>query len=202
MVRLKLPLPLLSLLLTLAACEPQQDTAAHAQPAPAPDSVPTIDEQIRRFKAGLVGSAPTAFTGGATSRDALVAMLISAVEANDRAKADSMAMNVWEFIELYYPHTPFVRPPYELDPQHVWLLARADNDKGFRRLFDRYGADQLHFESYSCSADPEQQERNRIWSKCVVRWNPSRGAPREMEIFAAIIERDGHFKFLSYANDF
>lgn len=200
-------LSLIALALLLAACNPQQEAKANEQrPADnsvaATDSVFSIEEQVDRFKAELAGPPPTTLTGGAASRDELVAMLVRAVESNDRAKGESMSMTAWEFIELYYPHTVFMRPPYELEPQHVWLYARADNDKGFGRLFDRYGGDSLNFSGYSCTSEPEQEERNRIWRNCVVNWNPNRGAPTEMQIFSAIIERYGHYKFLSYANDF
>jgi len=208
MLTMRKLLPLLSLLIApVAGCKPQQQNTAttqsmHDDSAAATDTVSGIAAQVRHFREALPGTAPAELTGGAASRDELVMRLVRAVEAKDRATADSMVLNAWEFIEFYYPHTPFIGPPYELDPQHVWLLARADSDKGFRRLFDRYGGDRLNFNGYSCAAEPEQQERNRIWSNCVVRWNPGRGAPAEMALFAAIIEREGQFKFLSYANDF
>jgi hypothetical protein len=42
---------------------------------------------------------------------------------------------------------------------------------------------------------------NRIWRDCTVR-SGKPGEPQSRELFASIIERQGRFKILSYANGF
>jgi hypothetical protein len=43
--------------------------------------------------------------------------------------------------------------------------------------------------------------RNRRWTDCTVSVQTAAGVSRE-RLFGAIIERDGRFKFLSYANSY
>lgn len=176
--------------------------------APRPDTVRSVvdsifpaEEEIRRFKAARTDASAIALTGGAASRDALVRRFIAAVEARDIAALRAMALSPAEFIDLYYPSSAYAKPPYKQSPELVWLLLQQNSEKGIRRVIERHKDQIASFRSYDCAAQPVTQGKNRLWNACRVRWEPDAGAPKTTTLFGAIVERDGRYKFVSYAND-
>jgi hypothetical protein len=163
------------------------------------DSILPIEEEIRRFKE-RVGRAAAELEGGTDSRDALVAMFVSAVERADTATLARMSLDPAEFIDLYYPHTMYTHKPYELSPSILWLLMTQNSEKGLVRLIRRYGGQSFGFEGYRCDAEPKIEGPNRIWDGCVLDRRVD-GKVETQRFFGSIIERDGRFAFVSYAND-
>jgi len=47
---------------------------------------------------------------------------------------------------------------------------------------------------------PQAEGANRLWHACRVRRTAEAGAALEQRLFGSIIERDGRYKFVSYAN--
>ena len=50
-----------------------------------------------------------------------------------------------------------------------------------------------------CPGEPLREGLNIVWRDCVVRYRGEGDGERERPLFAAIIEREGRFKFFSYA---
>ena len=201
---------LLLLFFPLAACgEPERTAPAEApaapttpaaQPAAYVDSARTIAEDLERFRAGLEPVA--ALQGGAPSRDALVRSFLVAVESQDTAAAIRMVMDRREFAYLYYPHTPLVAPPQEMSPQLAWFLMLQNSEKGITRVFRRLGGRPLGYRGHACDPEPDVQGPNRLWKHCTVRRITEEGDTASLALFGGILEREGRFKFVSYANDF
>jgi hypothetical protein len=190
--------------LAMAACGGQAgtDTAASALAAEYRsvhvDSVFPIDEEVRRFRATLADSAAT-LSGGASSRDELVARFTDALAAGDRARLAGLALTAAEFAYLYYPYTRFTRRPYELGPGLVWFQLENYGSKGLNRAIDRYGGRPLRVVGHECGV-LEQEGPNRVWNECVVRHVRASGDTARASLFGAILERDGQYKFISYGN--
>ncbi|HEU4748739.1 MAG TPA: hypothetical protein VFS56_09585, partial [Gemmatimonadaceae bacterium] len=92
--------------------------------------------------------------------------------------------------------------PYELPPEIAWLLSDQGSRKGSTRLTRRLGGKPLGFRGYECG-NPVTESKNRFWRGCRVTYiDPARGVPVTKALFGTIMERDGRYKFLSYANDF
>lgn len=193
---------ILTPLLAATACERLSGgSAAIAQEEHRPvhvDSVFPIDEELRRFRAEL--QPVDSLTGGADSRDELVRRFGAAVAAGDAAALRALAITVEEFAWLYYPHTRYTRPPYELGPAIVWFQLENYGGRGLSRLLNRYGRRPFSGTGHACSAEPIVEERNTIWADCVIRYTDPNGHNAEASLFGAILERDGRFKFVSYAN--
>jgi hypothetical protein len=193
--------------LTLGACSSEADdppavgTHVEDHPPVFVDSVFPIEEEIRRFRA-VIGREPEKLSGGMASRDALIDRFVRAVEAADTAGLLEMRMSVEEFGYLYYPHTRYTAPPYELPPGLLWFQIENGSSPGLARLLDRLGGKPLGFLGYACASEPVVEEQNRTWTACSVRFQPPGEEPRELALFGSILERDGVFKFMSYANGF
>lgn len=176
---------------------------SHAAPAGAPatvvDSALPIAEALRRFRVGL--PEVRELSGGARSRDALVSRFVRSIESGDTAALRDMELTKSEFGYLVYPYSIYTRPPYEQQPDIVWMLARSAGERGYRRLIDRYGGKQLEFQDYACSEPPVSQGANRTWRECSTRFRRPGGEIVRGRLFGAIIERDGQFKFVNYSND-
>jgi hypothetical protein len=162
------------------------------------DSIFTVEEDIARFKAARANAAARELTGGAASRDALVQRFIRAVETRDTADLRAMVLSDAEFIDLYYPTSMYVKPPYRQSPDLVWFLMQESGGKGFRRVLERFGGRESSFTGYVCAEKPIVRDVNRFYGACTVRRS---AAPGHIRLFGPIIERNGQFKFLSYAND-
>lgn len=165
------------------------------------DSIFPVEEEVRRFKAQLPGTAPTALAGGAASREDLARRLIRAIETRDSMVIRSLVLTPWEFIELYYPHTKYTKPPYKQSPQLLWFFIQQNSEKGIGRALDRFGGRPAGYQRVECLRPAVLEERNRLHEACVVRWSTAQGKPDPFKLFGTILERDGRFKFISYAND-
>ena len=173
--------------------------SADESPAPAVvDSILPIEEEVRRFREG-VGEEATLLVGGASSRDELVADFITALQAADTATIVAGALTPAEFIDLYFPHTVYMRPPYQMDPAYIWFQMQNQGSRGLSRALNRYGGRDFTYDGYACPDEPALEGPNRVWEKCVVRVVGG-AAAAELRLFGPIIERDGRYKFVMYGN--
>jgi hypothetical protein len=131
-----------------------------------------------------------------------VQRFVGALEAADTAAFRDMLLTRAEFAWLYYPHTRFTAPPYELAPGLLWFQIENGTSRGFGRLLERMGGRPAHAAGYACSPEPRTEGPNRVWEGCVVHLRPTGGEPRDLELFGSILERGGVFKFVSYSNGF
>jgi len=179
----------------------RQDSINRTQPGYIVDSILPIEEEVRRFRAAVGGSAVTTLSGGAAaSRDALVAQFAAAVSARDSSALRSLAISPREFIDLVYPSSPYTRPPYRQAPGLLWSQIQLPSGTGFARLLERLGGKPLRIEALTCPGRPERQGENQLHANCTVRFALG-GAPlREGRLFGTILERQGRFKFVSFAN--
>jgi hypothetical protein len=178
-----------------------QRTAAAAEHTPVHiDSILPIEEEVRRFRAAT-GRTATHLVGGETSRDALVARIAAALEAEDTAALAGLVIDAAEFIDLYYPHSMFTTAPHELSPALVWMLFTQNGQKGLGRALRQFGG-RLDYAGYECPGPARQEGPNRIWEGCVVlRATADEAGPARLVLFGSIMERDGEFKLLSWSND-
>ena len=136
------------------------------------------------------------------SRDTLVARFTSAIESGESATLKSLLVSKEEYAFLYFPTSAYSRKPYELPPEIAWLLSEQNSIKGLSRLTRRLGGKRLEVRRYECG-DPVTEGANRFWRSCRVTYIAAgNGLPVTKVLFGAIMEREGRYKFLSYANDF
>jgi hypothetical protein len=183
---------------TLGACSGQDGARAAAIGARSAvvDSALPIEEALRRFRTGLPDT-PSVFVPGRQSRDSLVRDFVRAVERRDSLELRRLAISRSEFAFLVYPTSAYVRPPYRQAPDIVWLQLEASSDKGLVRLLDRLGGRSLDFRGVECPSGPQAEGDHVLWRDCALRLGDSQPA----RLFGVIVERDGRFKFASYAND-
>lgn len=163
------------------------------------DSILPIPVLLERFREGL---APTdTLAGASTSRDALVERFVRSLSAADSADLVAMAMSTTEFAWLYYPESQFTRPPYELGPEHAFLLIDQNSRKGLTRLLRRVAGVELDLAGYSCPPEPRREGPNSFWEGCTVQFRNPDGVVDTLRLFGAIWERDGRWKLVSYANE-
>ncbi len=197
------PLPLVILLVcasAIGACDGADERPAAAPVAGVVDSALPIDTLLHRFRA-TVADTPSALVGGAPSRDALVRDLLAALERGDSARVAALALTKAEFAWLYYPHTRFTRPPYELGPDLLWLQLSANHAKGLVRLQRRLGNQRLRLEALLCPDSARAEGPNLVTEGCRVRLAVGDSAPRELRLFGSLLSRDGRHKFVTYSND-
>jgi hypothetical protein len=179
----------------------RQDSINRAQPGYIVDSILPMEEQLRRFRAGL-GDAPHEFKDAATSRDALVRSFVRALEAADTATLVRLTISRAEFAYLVFPDSPLSREPYAQAPDLVWMRHAGASATGLGRVLDRFGGKSIGYRSARCTDGPRFEGDNRISGGCRVRFAPEGGNATELSLFAAIIARHGRYKVFSYANAF
>jgi hypothetical protein len=184
--------------LALAACGSPDARADLPESGRVVDSILPREEALRRFREGL---APVdSLAGGAGSRDELVAAFVRAIAAADTAAIARMAVSRAEFAYLYYPTAVEGKPPYDLEPGLMWFTLYERSNEGARDALKRYGGHPMHLLGYDCGKGEHREDRNTIYGPCAVRWRTQAGDTVSVRLFSKILERDGRFKFLSYAN--
>jgi hypothetical protein len=157
-------------------------------------AVPTIASQLATFRSGMT---PPGSLAGPSSRDSLVRLFERALAKRDTVALQHLQITREEFAFLYYPDSKMGRPPYELDPDVMWMQIQSQSDRGLRRLVAKYGGGKIRIRGLECLA-PEPQNAVLL-HQCGVRTSAVVGsAPGQL--FGSIIEREGRFKFVGYAN--
>ena len=164
------------------------------------DSIFPVDEEIRRFKAARDGVSATELSNASASRDAALQRFLRAIETRDNADLRALTIDAAEFIDLYYLTSVYSHPPYKQSPEIVWLLQQQNSEQGLRRTLNRFGGQPASLKSYTCKPEPRVEGKNRIWEECMITWSHGSASVSTIRLFGSIIERDGAFKILSYAN--
>jgi hypothetical protein len=81
------------------------------------------------------------------------------------------------------------------------MLLRQSGDVGLKRLLDRRGGLPLRVVSHQCDSQPLFEGDNKLWRGCTVRTISGPETTAE-KLFGVVIERQGHFKFASYQNQY
>ena len=185
----------------VAACGGDTSREARSNPAAGVvDSALPIPVLLSRFRES-VPETLNVLVGGESSPGALARALLRALSTNDTATVRDLAVSRAEFAWLYYQHSKFTAPPYVLPPDLVWMTMVAASDKGAGRLLARYGGRKLQLDRLGCPDSAAVEGPNEILRGCRVRFAVPDSAPRELQLFGALLKRDGRYKFLSYAND-
>ena len=179
---------------------PEAAGSAPGAPANVVDSVFPMDVMLTRFRADIPEA--TAVSGGTETRDALVAGVVDALQNADTMAFESLALPLAEWAWLYYPTSAQAQPPYELPPGMAWLQLQQANRTGVLRALERLGGQSLGYQGYTCDPEPTVEGENRLWIGCLVTLVRSGEEPMAIRLFSSILERDGRFVVLSYANDF
>ncbi|HET8835080.1 MAG TPA: hypothetical protein VFN08_10140, partial [Gemmatimonadales bacterium] len=81
----------------------------------------------------------------------------------------------------------------------LWFTLQSGSGKGLARLLESRADRRLELEGYDCTGDASHQGENVVWGPCAVRYRRG-GKPAVERLFGLIVQRDGQFKFVSYAN--
>lgn len=181
-----------------AIARARQDSVNRAQPGYVVDSLLPFEEEVRRFIVTVGGTVATELTGGAPSRDSLLHLFTSALERRDTAALVRALVTPREFIDLYYPGSPFSRPPYRQPPGFMWSQLSLGSSKGLSRLLERHGGLPSRVVGVECG-NTVVREAIRILNGCRIRFA---GSTRTERLFGSIIARNGVYKFLSYSNQY
>jgi hypothetical protein len=134
---------------------------------------------------------------GPSSRDSLLRLFERGLAKRDTAALNRLQLTREEFAYLYYPDSKMARPPYELGPDVMWMQIQSQSDRGLQRLLAKRGGRNLGIRALECQ--PPQRENAVVVHQCAVRTN-DRADSTAKQLFGSIIERDGRFKFVGYAN--
>lgn len=162
------------------------------------DSVVSRGEAVRRFRNGL---APVdSLSGGTPSLDSLVTAFVRALSASDTAALAGLAVSRAEYAYLYYPTATQARPPYDLEPGLMWFMLFEHSNQGIRRALQRHGGKPMLPAGHDCGSAPQREGGNLLHGPCLVRWTDDQGDTLTERLIGRVLEHDGRFKVLSYAD--
>lgn len=179
----------------------RQDSIARASPGYVVDSLLAPEEEARRFRNAFPGDSATALADGESSRDALVRRFVRSLADADTADLRRLVVGGREFVDLYYPGSPFAAGPYRQPVGFAWRTIQDPSGVGFTRLLRRLGGRPMTFVWQRC--DPRIQREGNVnrYTGCTVRLVDERGDSATRRLFGSIVSHRGQFKFLSYTND-
>ena len=163
------------------------------------DSVLPIDEHLRRFRANL-SERPDTLRHASSAIEALVHRWAAAVSQRDTVSLRRMSLDAAEFAWLYYPGSQLSKPPFESPPLLLWDRLQSSSESGARQVLTRFGGRRFDVLAVTCPPPNDTTSHSRVYSSCRVRVRLNTRTPIEDRLFGSIIEHDGRFKFLGYAN--
>jgi hypothetical protein len=178
----------------------RQDSINRTLPGYVVDSILPIEEEARRFRAAIGGDSVRALQNASPSREALVRRFAKALARRDSADLRAMAISAREFVDLVYPSSPYTHAPYRQSPGLTWMQIRNPSEAGLSRLLRTLSGKTLTAGGLSCEPKPERQGANVLWTGCTLRLTGPGASPAPHRYFGSILERDGMFKFVGYAN--
>jgi hypothetical protein len=180
-----------------AGCGDREIRAAERGGTAVVDSAIPVGIALERFRRGM--PRPAALTGGSKSREELVRRFVAALEASDTAALRHMVLHRDEFAWFYYLPSHLSRPPYELPPELMWFQMQGESEKGASLLLSDRAGSTLGYVGHSCASERKEGE-NLIFGHCVLRRVTPAGDTLSERLFGLVLEREGAFKFVSYAN--
>lgn len=179
--------------------EPSEAGAADSSPtaSSAEGAVESMEAMLRRFQNGV--PRVDSLSGASSSPEALTRRYLEAVAGSDTTTLRAMHISRAEYAYLYFPSSTMMAPPYELPPDVAWMLHTSESNKGIASILRRLGDGPLELGEVRCPGEPLREGPNIVWRDCIVHYRARGGPPRGEPLFAAIIEREGRFKFFSYA---
>ena len=183
-----------------SAARARQDSINRATPGYVVDSLLPPEEEARRFRSAFPGGSATAFTGGAPSRDALVRRFVRALAAADTNELRRSVVTPREFVDLYYPGSPYASGPYHQPVSFAWKMIQRPSDAGFRRLLRASGHPHT-FVWQRCELAVQHDGAVDRYTGCLVRIVDARGDSITKRLFGSIVSYRGAYKFLSLTND-
>lgn len=191
----------LAALLLTAACGGGERVAEAAPPAEPVDSIRPADEVLARFRDGL--PRVDTLSGGAPSLEALVSRFTAAVEARDSAALRAMALDRAEYAWIHFPSLQRLNPGMNnMRPDVMWMLLEEEGRKGMTRVMRRLGGGEARFGGWRCEDAPQVEGALRYWHACTVEVVAPDGSSAAMQLFGSVVEQDGRYKVVSWANDF
>ena len=163
------------------------------------DSILPIEEQLRRFRADLP-EQPDTLRNASASIDAWMKRWGKAVAARDTSELNAMTLDRAEFAWLYYPGSKLSKPPYEAPPQLLWGQIMASSNDGAQLLLARFGGKRFVVEKVLCPVPSDTTSASMVYSECRVRARADSEPAFTEQLFGSIVEHQGRFKFLGYAN--
>lgn len=190
-------LSVLAASVAFAACPAGQEGTAPRH-ADVVDSVVPRAVALARFRSGLDPVAD--LSGGAASREALVATFVRALETADTTTLGTLVVTRQEFAWIYFPTAPQGLAPYDLAPELFWFMLESRGRRGLIRLLEDRAGTPMGYLRTDCPPAPSIEGENRVWGPCLVIREKPQGDSIAERLFGPIIERRGRFKFVSYGN--
>lgn len=162
------------------------------------DSTRSRDSALAEFRKPF--PEVSRLSGGAASRDQLVAAFVRALEQRDTSALRTLILSKAEFAWLYYPTAREANPPYSLSPDLMWFTHEGHSEQGIKVALEERGGRPLGYLRHHCAPEPRIEGENQLWGFCVITRALPSGAATDEQLFGLIVERDGVFKFVSYAN--
>ena len=179
----------------------RQDSIARATPGYVVDSLLPPDEDVRRFRAAMSRDSATAFVGGERTRDALVRRFVRSLAAADSNDLRRMVVTGREFVDIYYPGSPYAGGPYHQPVGFAWRMIQDPSGVGYRRMLGRLAGKRMAFAWERCEPRVLREGDVNRYTGCLVRIVDERGDSATKRLFGSIVSYRGQFKFLSYTND-
>jgi hypothetical protein len=186
---------------TESVARARQDSINRATPGYIIDSLLPPEEEARRFRAAYPGDSATALVGGEASREALVRRFIRSLAAADTNDLRRMVVKGREFVDIYYPGSPYASGPYHQPVGFAWRMIQDPSIAGFTKLIHRLGGQRVTFVRERCEPTILHEGRVDRYTGCIVSIVDERGDSVTKRLFGSIVEYRGRYKFLSYNSD-
>jgi hypothetical protein len=82
----------------------------------------------------------------------------------------------------------------------MWFMLEGNSSRGLERLLLKRSGGSLRYAGHRCEGGPSRQGTNVVWGPCLLLRRLESGDTVAERLFGQIVERNGKYKFVSYAN--
>jgi hypothetical protein len=153
--------------------------------------------------AGGCGAAatPSSPAPWADSPEALARDVLRAVQRQDRARLEQLAVSEDEFRALVWPQLPSSRPEVGLPIEYAWNDLQTKSRAHLHNTVATFGGESFDFLQITFAGEVTDYDTFRVHRKSVLEVRADSGETERVRLFGSMIEQEGRVKVFSYVVD-
>ncbi len=149
----------------------------------------------------VAACGPGPLTSNRPTSEALARDVLSAFQARDRNRLESMALTTDEFKSRVWPSLPAARPERNVPWEYVWTELQQKSRGTLERTLSEHGGQRYELEAVRFSGNSTDHGAYRVHRGSVLVVRDASGQTLDLRLFGSMIEGREGWKVFSYVVD-
>jgi hypothetical protein len=150
---------------------------------------------------GASGCGRSTLQTAKDSPETLGAAVLAALENEDVAALEALALTEEEFRSVVWPELPAARPERNLSAEYLWTDLHTKSQAGIRNALATGGGQGLSLVRVQFMRGTTQYRNYLVHRDALLTVRDERDQERTVRFFGSVLEQNGRFKVFSYVVD-